>query len=98
VERAADMLRATPDEGYAGCCEAIAAMDLRPGLASVTAPTLVVAGADDPATPPPHAEAIASAIAGARLAVVAGAAHLANIEQPEQVTRLLLDHLAPPAT
>ena len=35
-------------EGYAGCCEAIAAMDLRPLLGSITAPTLVVAGADDP--------------------------------------------------
>jgi 3-carboxy-cis,cis-muconate cycloisomerase/3-oxoadipate enol-lactonase len=98
VERAAAMLLATPDEGYAGCCEAIAAMDLRPGLAAITAPTLVVAAADDPATPPPDAQAIAAAVGGARLEVVAGAAHLANIEQPDQVTRLLLDHLDPSAT
>ena len=87
------MLRATPDEGYAGCCEALAVMDLRDGLSSITAPTLVLAGADDPATPPDKAEAIAAAIPDARLDVVSGAAHLANIEQPEQVSRLLLDHL-----
>ena len=98
VARAVAMLLATPAEGYAGCCEAIAAMDLRPGLGSIAAPTLVVAGGDDPATPPAHAEAIVAAIPAARLEVVAGAAHLANIEQPQRMTRLLLDHLSPSAT
>jgi 3-carboxy-cis,cis-muconate cycloisomerase/3-oxoadipate enol-lactonase len=98
VARTVAMLAATPDEGYAGCCEAIAAMDLRDGLGSIAAPTLVIAGGDDPATPTPHAEAIVAAVAGARLKVVPGAAHLANIEQPQQITRLLLDHLSPSAT
>jgi 3-oxoadipate enol-lactonase len=97
VERAVAMLRATSAEGYAGCCEALAAMDLRAGLPAVTAPTLVIAGADDPATPPAKAEAIVAAIPDARLQVVAGAAHLANIAQPEPVTRLLLDHLLDPS-
>jgi 3-oxoadipate enol-lactonase len=92
TERAAGMLRATPDEGYAGCCEALAAMDLRDGLSRITAPTLVIAGANDLATPPAKAREIAAAIGGAVLRVVGGAAHLANVEQPEQVTRLLLDH------
>jgi 3-carboxy-cis,cis-muconate cycloisomerase/3-oxoadipate enol-lactonase len=96
VAWAAAMLTATPDEGYAGCCEAIAAMDLRADLPRITAPTLVLAGRDDPATPPAHAEAIVAAIAGARLEVVPGAAHLANIEQPGPVTRLLLEHLTDP--
>jgi 3-oxoadipate enol-lactonase len=96
VAKAAAMLAATSDEGYAGCCEAIAAMDLRADLPAISAPTLVIAGADDPATPPPHAKAIVAAIAGARLEVVDGAAHLANIQQPQRVTRLLLDHLTDP--
>ena len=39
-----------------------------------------------------------AAIPVARLEVVADAAHLANIEQPQRVTRLLLDHLSPSAT
>jgi 3-oxoadipate enol-lactonase len=91
------MLVATPDEGYAGCCEALAAMDLRVDLPAISAPTLVIAGGDDPATPPSHAEAIVAAIPTARLEVVADAAHLANIEQPERITRLLLDHFTGPS-
>jgi 3-oxoadipate enol-lactonase/4-carboxymuconolactone decarboxylase len=50
VERLDAMLRATPAEGYAGCCEAIRDMDLTDRLGSITAPTLVIAGAEDPAT------------------------------------------------
>jgi 3-oxoadipate enol-lactonase len=80
-------------EGYAGCCEAIAAMDQRAALGSITAPTLVVAGADDPATPPWHGALIASAIGGARLTVIRGAAHLASVSTPGQVTAALLPHL-----
>jgi 3-oxoadipate enol-lactonase len=80
-------------EGYAGCCEAIEAMDLRPLLGSVTAPTLVIAGAEDPATPPWHGAAIASAIPGARLRVLRGAAHLANVSSAGEFTATLLAHL-----
>ena len=82
-------------EGYAGCCEAIAAMDLRPLLGSVTARTLVIAGADDPATPPRHGALIAAAIPGAGLRVIRGAAHLANVSQAAEVTAALVAHLVP---
>jgi 3-oxoadipate enol-lactonase len=80
-------------DGYAGCCEAIAAMDLRPALGSITAPTLVIAGAEDPATPPWHGAVIASGIAGSRLTVIRGASHLANVSSAGQVTAALLGHL-----
>jgi len=93
VAWARKLLVGTPDDGYAGCCAAIQTMDLVPVLGSITAPTLVIAGADDPATPPEHAHRIAASIPGARLEILPGAAHLANIEQPEAVTRLLLDFL-----
>lgn len=86
----AAQLESTDPEGYAGCCEAIAAMDLRPALASITAPTLVVAAAEDPATPPAHGAVIASGIAGARLVVIRGAAHLANVSAAAQVSYILL--------
>ena len=43
------MLRSTPAEGYAACCDAIAVFDVRHRLGEVTAPTLVLAGAEDPA-------------------------------------------------
>jgi 3-oxoadipate enol-lactonase len=93
VAWAGDMLAATPAEGYAGCCDAIAAMDLRQDLAAIRAPTLVISGAADPATPPAHGAAIAAGITGAKIAVVP-AAHLANIEVPEAVGGLLTGHLA----
>jgi 3-oxoadipate enol-lactonase len=84
-----------PADGYAACCEALAAMDLRPLLPRIVAPTLVIAGADDRATPPRYAETIAAAVPHARLAVLADAAHLASVEQPAVVNRLLLAHLPP---
>jgi 3-oxoadipate enol-lactonase len=86
------MLEGIDAEGYASCCAAIAAMDLLDDLASVRAPTLVIAGADDPATPPEHGEAITDRIPAAHLEVVAGAAHFANVEQPDEVSALLLAH------
>ena len=88
-----DMIAATPDAGYAACCAVIEHMDLTSGLAGITTPTLAIAGAQDPATPPEHAERIVAAIPGARLEVLDPAAHLANVEQPETVTRLILEHL-----
>jgi len=88
----ADLERVDPT-GYAACCEAIAAMDLRPVLGSVTAPTLVISAAEDPATPPAHGAMIARAIPGARLRVIRRAAHLANVGKPGEVTAALLDHL-----
>jgi 3-oxoadipate enol-lactonase len=89
----ADMLHGTDPEGYAGCCEAIAAMDLRPVLDTVLAPTLVIAGSEDPATPPGHSAVISRLIPGARLRVIRGAAHLANVQAPGPVTAALVDHL-----
>ena len=93
VEKLAGMLRSTDPEGYAGCCAAIRDMDLRGRLGSIRAPTLVISGADDPATPPEHGELISDSIPGARFEVVAGASHLANIERPEEIKDLILDHL-----
>lgn len=97
VARMRAMIAATPPEGYAGCCEAIAGMDLRSSLASIEAPTLCLAGADDPAIPVDHLRLIAGAIGGARLEVVPSAAHLANVEQADRVTRAIMGHLEGPA-
>lgn len=84
-------------EGYAQACDAIATMDLRPGLARITAPTLVVAGAADEATPASKAEETVSGIRSGggdvRLEVVEGAAHVAAVEQAAVVTGLIVEHL-----
>lgn len=87
------MIAATAAEGYAGCCEAIAALDLRDDLTSIAAPTLAIAGADDPATPPARLAEIAEGVTNGRLLVVPRAAHLANVEQHGVVTAALIEHL-----
>lgn len=79
-------------DGYAGCCEAIAGMDLRPDLPRIQSPTLVLAGEQDRATPPEQLRKLAAAIPGARFVVVPGA-HVPPIEHPDVVTSLLLGHL-----
>lgn len=94
VECILAQLRATSSEGYAGCCEAIGAMDLLDSLHAISAPTLVVAGACDPATTVADARAIADRVPEARLVTVPDAAHLAVVEQPDVVNELLRGHLA----
>lgn len=93
VARLRSVLVATPREGYARLCEAIARWDARGRLGAISAPTLVIAGADDPATPPAHAELLASQIPGARLTVLEEAAHLANVEQHAAFTAAIMGHL-----
>jgi 3-oxoadipate enol-lactonase len=87
------MMISAEREGYARCCEALADWDAGDELAAIRAPTLVLAGSEDPATPPAQGEHIATCIPGARLSVLPGAGHLANLEQPEAFNRLLLEHL-----
>ena len=94
IERMRRILTATPREGYAGCCEAIAEMDLTPELPAITAPTLVLAGEQDPATPPEHGRRIAGLIPGARFDTVAPAAHLATVERPDLTTAMILRFLS----
>ncbi|WP_448071948.1 bifunctional 3-oxoadipate enol-lactonase/4-carboxymuconolactone decarboxylase PcaDC [Georgenia yuyongxinii] len=88
---------AVEPEGYAQCCEAIAGMDLRPHLSAVAGPVLVVAGRQDTALPPALAEEVAAGIraggADVRYESVEDAAHIAAVQQPATVTRLVLDHL-----
>jgi len=87
------MLCEQPPEGYATLCGVLERMDLRPSLPRIQAPTLVIVGAQDPATPLEHGQVIAAGIPGAQLTVVDDAAHLAVIEQPAAVTDLILTHL-----
>jgi 3-oxoadipate enol-lactonase len=94
-ERLRAMLRATAAEGYAGCCEAIRDMDLRDRLGAIEAPTLVIAGSDDPSTPAERVREIAGAVAGARYVELPRTAHIANMGRPEDFSRAVLEHLVP---
>jgi 3-oxoadipate enol-lactonase len=88
------MLVAADPDGYAACCGAIERMDLRGELARIVAPTLVISGADDLATPVEHQRLIAGAIPGARHEIVSPAAHIAPVQQPEAINRLIGEHLS----
>ncbi|MFD5818143.1 3-oxoadipate enol-lactonase [Streptomyces sp. NPDC127038] len=77
---------------YAACCDALAAFDIRDRLGSVTAPTLLIAGREDPATPPAHLREIADAVPGAALVEIPGASHLAPAQCPEAVLTALRTH------
>ncbi|WP_086735805.1 3-oxoadipate enol-lactonase [Streptomyces glaucescens] len=83
---------ADPDS-YAACCDALAAFDLRDRLAEISVPTLLIAGREDPATPPAHLREIADAVPGAALVEIPGASHLAPAERPQAVLSALRAHL-----
>jgi 3-oxoadipate enol-lactonase len=88
------MIRSTRPQGYAGCCHAIAALDLTDKLAAIKAPTLIVVGEEDLGTPVAASQAIQAKIAGAELKILKSAAHLSNLEQPEAFTAALTAFLA----
>ena len=88
------MLTSADPAGYAACCGAIERMDLRADLGRITAPTLVISGADDLATPVEHQRLIAEAIPGARHEILSPAAHVAAVEQAGAVNRLIEEHLS----
>ncbi|MCW4459820.1 3-oxoadipate enol-lactonase [Microbacterium sp. MPKO10] len=92
VKRMVSMISATSSEGYAGCCQAIAGVDLVPRLAQIQQPLLAIAGRGDRATPAEHLELVASRAANARLEMVPGA-HLATVENDVMVNDLLRGHL-----
>ena len=89
VERFREMFLSTDPEGYARCCEAIARWDVTGELTRVAAPVLVIAGAEDPSTPPEQLRAIAAEIPDSRLEVIERARHLVNVEFDAQFNALL---------
>jgi len=91
VARARERLLLTPTELYVACCEAVRDWDARAEVAAIRAPTLVVAGAHDPITPPADGHFLAEQI-GAQL-VLLDAAHLANIEAAGAFTAAVADFL-----
>jgi 3-oxoadipate enol-lactonase len=86
------MFATTNLDGYLACCAAIRDMDMRPTHSLIKAPTLVIVGLRDPATPSAAGEAVQKAIPGAQLATI-DASHLSNIGQPEVYSKLVLEFL-----
>ncbi|HEY4134659.1 MAG TPA: 3-oxoadipate enol-lactonase [Alphaproteobacteria bacterium] len=89
----ADLAAMSP-VGYVGACHALRDADLTAEVSKIAVPTLVVCGAEDVATPPAVAQELATAIAGARLEIMAGVGHLPCVEAPDRLFRLIDPFLA----
>lgn len=85
-----DLIR---EESYRKTLEASVAQDRDAPIENIRVPTLILAGEEDKVYPPELARGMASRIPGAELATMKGAGHLANLEQPDEFNRILLDFL-----
>jgi 3-oxoadipate enol-lactonase len=92
IQRMSDMFLSTPLEGYIGCCEAVRDMDHREILADIKAPTLVIAGRHDAATPVEVGEAVRKNIPRAAMTLI-DASHISNVEQPHDYAEIVLGFL-----
>jgi len=76
----------TTNKGYLSAIRAIQGLDHLDKLATIEVPTLVVAGEEDSSVPPAAAAQIAERMVNAKMLVLAGAAHLGNLERPVEFT------------
>jgi len=88
-------LRTDPNV-FRAACEALAALDLRPELAGVKGPVLVVVGEHDEATPPPMSHELAALLPQAHLEIIPGCAHVPQLQSPKLFLKVIGDFL--PAT
>jgi len=92
IERTRRMLLASPAMGYIASCAAVRDMDQRASAGRIAVPTLVISGADDPATPPSAGRFLAENIPGARYVELA-ASHLSNVEAAAAFTAAVTEFL-----
>jgi 3-oxoadipate enol-lactonase len=81
-DRCEAFLRTDP-EVFRSACAALAELDLRPQLAEVRVPALVVVGEHDEATPPPMSRELAAGLQDARLKIIPGCAHVPQLQAPQ---------------
>lgn len=93
MEQVGATIRATPAQGYIGCCHAIPKINVTDRLGAVACPALVIVGEEDPGTPVEMARDIHAALPSAELAILRSASHLSNLEQPEEFNRVLVRFL-----
>ena len=82
ADRRAAFLR-TDEEVFRAACGQLAELDLRPELHRVNAPALVLVGEQDEATPPPMSHELAAGLPDARLKIIAGCAHVPQLQSPK---------------
>ena len=84
---------ATRSEGWIGCAHAIAGTDFYETTATLTLPTLAIAGANDGSTPPDLVRETADLVLGSRFALIRGAGHLPPVEKPAEYAAILTQFL-----
>ena len=87
------MIRGTSVDGFVGCCHAAKKMNFASALGGIAKPTLVVVGEHDPGTPVSAARVLHEGIRGSELCIIDDAAHLTNIEKPEEFNAALTEFL-----
>jgi 3-oxoadipate enol-lactonase len=90
------LIAATPVAGYVGCCHAISKLSTTARLKDIKGPLLAITGEQDGAAP--GTRYIGEHVPGAKLVVIAQAAHIANVEQPDAFNRALREFLSSPAS
>jgi len=83
ADRRAAFLKSDP-EVFRAACDALAGLDLRPELAKVKVPVLVLVGEHDEATPPPMSHELAGLLPRARLEIIPGCAHVPQLQSPRR--------------
>jgi 3-oxoadipate enol-lactonase len=96
VKKIADLIQSTPVPGYVGCCHAISKLNTTARLKEIKRPVLAIAGEQDAAAP--GTRYIGENVPGAKLVMIAQAAHIANIEQAGAFNRALREFLSSPAS
>jgi 3-oxoadipate enol-lactonase len=91
-DRREAFLKTDPDVFRAACAQ-LAELDLRGDLAKVKMPVLVVVGEHDEATPPPMSHELAALLPDARLKIVAGCAHVPQLQSPQLFLEAISDFL-----
>ncbi|MCE9889073.1 3-oxoadipate enol-lactonase [Kluyvera intermedia] len=89
VQLLCHQLATTNAEGYAECCDALAAADLRAEVAGIRLPMLIIAGEHDPVTTLADADYLHQQIDGSMLVELPGS-HLSNIEASDEFTAALV--------
>lgn len=92
-DRLVDSMSRLHKESYIKSIEASVNMDVRNDLGSIKVPTLVVVGSADTLTTVAMAQSIADDIPGSELAIIDGAGHLVNIEEPDKFNEIVIAFL-----
>lgn len=88
-----DMLVQTPEQGYLGCCAAISGTDFLATTATLTLPSLFIAGSEDGSTPPDLVRETAALVKGSEFHLIRGTGHLPCVEKPEAFATKLNEFL-----